>query len=105
MDIHLEAPVLKRLTRLPPSMKERTVARDYRRSPKETEALQQEIEDMLSKRVIRQSKRPWCFPMVLGIKPDGSIRFCVDYTKLKAATVKVKYPLPRIDDLMDRLQG
>lgn len=81
------------------------VARHYRRSPKETEALHQEVEDMLSKGVIRKSKSPWCSPVVLVTKPDGSIRFCVDYRKLNAVTIKDKYPLPRIDDLLDRLQG
>jgi predicted aspartyl protease len=81
------------------------VTRDYRRSPKETKALHEEVDDMMSKGVIRKSKSPWCSPVVLVTKPDGSIRFCVDYRKLNAVTIKDKYPLPRIDDLLDRLQG
>ena len=48
---------------------------------------------------------PWAGPIVLVQKPDGSIRFCVDYRKLNDATHKDSYPLPRIDGTLDRLGG
>jgi len=81
------------------------VGRDYRRSPKEVEALMQETKEMLEQGVIRKSSSPWCSPVVLVTKPDGSLRFCVDYRKLNTVTIKDKFPLPRINDLLDRLQG
>jgi len=55
--------------------------------------------------VIEESYSPWIFPAVLVKKKDGSIRFCVDFRKLNAVTEKDSYPLPRIDDLLDRLSG
>lgn len=77
------------------------VTRKYWRSPKETMALEHEIKDMLENKVITESQSPWCSPVILVSKSDGSLRFCVDYRKLNEVTIKHKYPLPRIDDLLD----
>lgn len=55
--------------------------------------------------VIEESQSPWVFPAVMVKKKDGSIRFCIDYRKLNAVTIKNSYPLPRIDDILDRLSG
>ncbi len=54
---------------------------------------------------ITKSTYPWCSPIVLVRKKDGSTHFCVDYRKLNHATQKDAYPLPRIDDILDALQG
>jgi hypothetical protein len=62
-----------------------------------------QITNMLENGVIRRSTSPWCSPVVLVKKKDGSIRFCVDYRKLNMVTVKDVYPLPRIDEMLDRL--
>ena len=51
------------------------------------------------------SNSPWSSPVVLVKKRDGSVRFCVDYRRLDAVTVKESYPLPRIDDTLDALSG
>jgi len=48
---------------------------------------------------------PWGAPVLLVKKEYGSIRLCVDYRQLNKITIKNKYPLPRIDDLMDQLRG
>lgn len=81
------------------------VTRDYRRSETENQAIQKEVEEMLKKKVIVPSTSDWCSPVVLIRKPDGRFRFCVDYRGLNKITVKDKYPLPRISELLDKLHG
>ncbi|KAG1037867.1 hypothetical protein G6F43_012771 [Rhizopus delemar] len=81
------------------------VTRDYRRSEVENQAIQKEVEGMLARRVIVPSSSDWCSPVVLIKKPDGSFRFCVDYRGVNKLTVKDKYPLPRITELLDKLNG
>ena len=63
------------------------------------------LQDMQEKDVIQPSSSPWASPIVLVQKKDGSARFCVDYRKLNAVTIKDAYPLPRIDDTLDTLAG
>jgi hypothetical protein len=60
---------------------------------------------MLSHGIISLSNGPWAFPVVLIRKKDGSIRFCVDYRCLNKTTHKDRYPLPRIDEILDSLAG
>ena len=64
-----------------------------------------QVQQMLASDVIRPSKSPWASPVVMVKKKDGSLRFCVDFHQLNAATVKDAHPLPRIDDLLDALHG
>ena len=63
------------------------------------------LQDMLAKGVIQPSCSPWASPIVLVPKKDGSVRFCIDYRKVNAATRRDAYPLPRIDDTLDTLAG
>ncbi len=69
-----------------------------RRKIVEDEILKMEKEGMITK-----SSGPWCSPIVLVRKKDGTIRFCVDYRKLNDVTYKDTYPLPRIDDILEAL--
>jgi hypothetical protein len=82
-----------------------TVSRDYRRSEMERQAMAKEVETMLERKVIIPSNSDWFSPVVLIKKPDGTFRFCVDYRALNKITIKDKYPLPNITDLLDRLHG
>ena len=77
----------------------------YRMAPTELVELKKQIEDLLEKKFIRPSASPWGAPILLVMKKDGSSRLCVDYLQLNKLTIKNKYPLPRIDDLLDQLKG
>ena len=77
----------------------------YRLSQKELEELKSQLDELLAKGYIRQSKSPYGAPVLFVDKKDGKLRLCVDYRALNKVTVKTSYPLPRIDDLFDRLAG
>jgi len=80
-------------------------AAPYKMAPAELAELKKQIEDLLEKKFIRPSASPWGAPVLLVKKKDGSSRLCVDYRQLNKLTIKNKYPLPRIDDLLDQLRG
>ncbi|GBM66381.1 Retrovirus-related Pol polyprotein from transposon 412 [Araneus ventricosus] len=63
------------------------------------------VKEMVDNGIIEESSGPWASPIVLVKKKDGSTRFCVDYRKLNEITIKDSYPLPRIDDTLDALNG
>lgn len=65
----------------------------------------EEVGKMHKAGVVRPSFSPWAFPVVLVRKKDGTTRFCVDYRQLNKITKKDSYPLPRIEDILDGLQG
>ncbi|MFC0083215.1 reverse transcriptase family protein, partial [Aciditerrimonas ferrireducens] len=77
----------------------------YRMAPIELEELKKQLEDYMEKGFIRPSVSPWGAPVLFVKKKDGSMRMCVDYRELNNLTIKNKYPLPRIEDLFDQLQG
>ncbi|MCI00567.1 RNA-directed DNA polymerase (Reverse transcriptase), partial [Trifolium medium] len=77
----------------------------YRMSTSELTELKKQLEELLEKKFVRPSVSPWGAPVLLVKKKDGSMRLCVDYRQLNKVTIKNKYPLPRIDDLMDQLVG
>nr|GFA54123.1 putative reverse transcriptase domain-containing protein [Tanacetum cinerariifolium] len=61
--------------------------------------------ELSDKGFIRPSSSPWGAPVLFVKKKDGSFRMCIDYSELNKLTVKNRYPLPRIDDIFDQLQG
>lgn len=77
----------------------------YRMSPAETRELQKQVTDLLAKGHIQPSTSPFAAPVLFVEKADGSLRMVIDYRALNRITVKNRYPLPRIDELIDRMQG
>ncbi|GJT97331.1 putative nucleotidyltransferase, ribonuclease H [Tanacetum coccineum] len=77
----------------------------YRLAPSEMQELSGQLQELQDKGFIRPSHSPWGAPVLFVKKKDGSLRMCIDYRELNKLTVKNRYPLPRIDDLFDQLQG
>ena len=67
--------------------------------------LKQDVEDMVSRNIMRPSKNPYSAPIVLVTKKDGSNRMCVNFRKLNEVTRKDAFPLSRIDQILDHLHG
>ncbi|GJS38316.1 putative reverse transcriptase domain-containing protein [Tanacetum coccineum] len=77
----------------------------YRLAPSEMEELSEQLRELQDKGFIRPSSSPWGAPVLFVKKKDGSFRMCIDYRELNKLTIKNCYPLPKIDDLFDQLQG
>lgn len=71
----------------------------------ELSELKSQLEDLLDKKFICPSVSSWGAPVLLVKKKEGTMRLCVDYRQLNKVTIKNRYPLPRIDYLMDQLVG
>jgi hypothetical protein len=79
--------------------------RPYRMNPVELVELKKQLDDMLRKGLIQPSSSSWRSPVLFVDKSDGSSRLCTDYRRLNDVTIKNKYPLPKIEDLFDQLNG
>ncbi|GJX84461.1 putative reverse transcriptase domain-containing protein [Tanacetum coccineum] len=77
----------------------------YRLVPSELEGLSGQLKELQDKGFIRPSSSPWGAPVLFVKKKDGSFRMCIDYRELNKSTIKNRYPLLRIDDLFNQLQG
>jgi hypothetical protein len=77
----------------------------YKMSLAEMDELRRQLDDLLDRGFIRPSSSPYGSPVLFVKKKDGELRMCVDYRALNKQTVKNTYPLPRIDELLDRLNG
>jgi hypothetical protein len=76
----------------------------YRLAPSELQELMKQIQEMIDNDFIRPISSPWGAPILFVKKKDGTMRMCIDHRDLNKATIKNRYPLPRIDDLFDQLQ-
>lgn len=79
--------------------------RQYRMSPFELAECKKQIDELLSRGWIRESTSAYGHPLLFVKKRDGTMRMCIDFRDLNRNTIVDKYPIPRIDDLLDRLHG
>nr|GEY19437.1 putative reverse transcriptase domain-containing protein [Tanacetum cinerariifolium] len=77
----------------------------YRLAPSELKELSDQLKELSDKGFIRPGSSPWRALVLFVKKKDGSFSMCIDYRELNKLTVKNRYPLPKIDDLFDQLQG
>ena len=103
-DLNRTPPVQHRIE-LIDSSKQPPRARVRPLSPPKCSILKEQLDDLLSRGLVRPSKSPYASPVVLVQKPDGSTRFCVDYRQLNSNTKRDSYPLPRIQQLLEHLAG
>ena len=71
----------------------------------ELQELKVQLQELLDKGFIRSSTSPWGGPVIFAKKKDKTLRLCIDYRQLNRVTIKIWYPLLRIDDLFDQLRG
>ncbi|XP_070054194.1 uncharacterized protein [Nicotiana tomentosiformis] len=77
----------------------------YHMAPAGLKELKEQLQELLDKGFIRPSVSPWGVPIMFVKKKDGTMWMCIDYRQLNKVTIKNNYPLLRIDDLFDQLQG
>nr|XP_040038942.1 uncharacterized protein LOC120822984 [Gasterosteus aculeatus aculeatus] len=77
--------------------------RPYRIPEARRKAIEEEVQHMLKLEVIEPSKSPWSSPVVMVPKPDGTLRFCNDFRRLNEVSEFDGYPMPRVDELLERL--
>jgi hypothetical protein len=77
----------------------------YRLTPQENEEVKRQVQDLMNKWLVRESLSPCVVPTVLNPKKDGGWRMCTDSRAINKITIRYRFPLPRMDDLMDCLSG
>ena len=76
----------------------------HRMAPTELQELKVQLQELLDRGFIRPSTSPWSTPVLFSKNRDKTLWLCIDYQKLNRATIKNRYPFPRIDDLFDQLR-
>ena len=77
----------------------------YRFSPLEFREVKKQVSELLEQNSIQPSRSPYGSPVLFVMKKDGTLRMCIDYRALNKLTIHDKYPLPRTDELLDKVKG
>ena len=93
MEHHIELQPGAKPIKLPP----------YRANPTKMAVIRKELDDMKAMGVIEDSNSPWASPILLVPKPDNTVRFVIDYRKVNSVSIPDAFPLPRVDDLIDKI--
>lgn len=80
-------------------------SKPYRYCPQHKDEIEKQVKELLTAGLITHSSSPFVSPVLLVLKKDGSWRFCVDYRKLNAITVKNRFPMPLMEEILDELAG
>jgi hypothetical protein len=100
-----ELPPQRQFDHVIPLLPKPVILRAYRYNPAQKDEVERQIKQMLEQGIIRFSTSPYFSPVILVLKKDLTWRFCVDFHQLTAITVKNRYPLPGIDEILDELTG
>jgi len=77
----------------------------YRMNPKATMKVQRQVEELISKGLVRESLSPCAIAILLDAKKDGSMRMCVGNRAINRITIKYRHPIPRLEDVLDELHS